>query len=42
MGPGDAILVPERNYTRGEVVQITLAIAGLALTAIAFGYAVMQ
>lgn len=42
LGPGDAILVPERNYTRGEVVQITLAIAGLALTAIAFGYAVMQ
>lgn len=42
LNPGDAILVPERNYTRGEVVQITLAVAGLALSAIAFGYAVVK
>lgn len=38
--PGDTILVPERNFTRGEVVQITLAAAGVALSALAFGYAV--
>jgi protein involved in polysaccharide export with SLBB domain len=42
LNPGDAILVPERNFTRAEVVQITLAVAGLALTAITFGYAVMK
>ncbi|HEX2691305.1 MAG TPA: SLBB domain-containing protein [Kofleriaceae bacterium] len=40
LNPGDAILVPERNFTRGEVVQITLAAAGVALSAIALGYAV--
>jgi protein involved in polysaccharide export with SLBB domain len=38
--PGDTILVPERNFTRAEIVQITLAAAGVALTAIALGYAV--
>lgn len=38
--PGDAILVPERSFTRGEVVQIALAAAGVALSAIALGYAV--
>jgi len=42
LNPGDAILVPERNFTRGEVVQITLAVAGFALSAIAFGYAVTK
>jgi protein involved in polysaccharide export with SLBB domain len=42
LNPGDAILVPERNFTRAEVVQITLAVAGLALTAITLGYAVMK
>ena len=40
LNPGDAILVPERNFTRGEVVQITLAAAGVVLSALAFGYAV--
>lgn len=42
LDPGDAILVPERTFTRGEVVEITLAVAGFALSAIAFGYAVTK
>src|SRR5262249_32978648 len=33
--PGDAILVPERNFTRAEVVQITIAAAGLILSGVA-------
>jgi protein involved in polysaccharide export with SLBB domain len=33
--PGDAILVPERNFSRGEVAQLVLAGAGLILTGIA-------
>jgi protein involved in polysaccharide export with SLBB domain len=33
--PGDSILVPERNFTRSEIVQLTLAAAGLLLSGIA-------
>jgi polysaccharide biosynthesis/export protein len=33
--PGDAILVPERNYSRGEVAQLILAAAGIALSGVA-------
>jgi protein involved in polysaccharide export with SLBB domain len=33
--PGDAILVPERNFSRGEVAQLVLAAAGLALSGVA-------
>lgn len=33
--PGDAILVPERNFTRAEIVQIVLAGVGLVLTGVA-------
>jgi polysaccharide biosynthesis/export protein len=33
--PGDAILVPERNFTRAEVVQIVIAGAGLVLSGVA-------
>jgi protein involved in polysaccharide export with SLBB domain len=33
--PGDSILVPERNFTRAEVVQIVMAGAGLLLSGIA-------
>ena len=33
--PGDAILVPERNYSRGEVAQLILAGAGLVLSGVA-------
>lgn len=34
-GPGDAILVPERNFSRGEVAQLILAGAGIVLSGIA-------
>ena len=30
--PGDAIIVPERNFTRAEVVQIVIAVAGLLVS----------
>jgi protein involved in polysaccharide export with SLBB domain len=33
--PGDAILVPERNFSRGEVAQLVLAGVGLVLSGIA-------
>ncbi|MFT3697391.1 MAG: SLBB domain-containing protein [Kofleriaceae bacterium] len=33
--PGDAILVPERNFSRGEVAQLILATAGLVLSGVA-------
>jgi protein involved in polysaccharide export with SLBB domain len=33
--PGDAILVPERNFTRAELVQIVIAGAGLILSGVA-------
>ena len=33
--PGDAILVPERNYSRGEVAQLILAGVGLVLSGVA-------
>jgi len=33
--PGDAILVPERNYSRAEVAQLILAGAGLLLSGVA-------
>lgn len=33
--PGDAILVPERNFTRAEIAQLILAGAGLVLSGIA-------
>jgi protein involved in polysaccharide export with SLBB domain len=35
LSPGDAILVPERNFTRAEVVQIVIAGAGLILSGVA-------
>jgi hypothetical protein len=34
-GPGDAILVPERNFTRPEIVQIVISAAGLLLSGVA-------
>jgi polysaccharide biosynthesis/export protein len=37
--PGDAILVPERNFTRAEIVQIVIAGAGLVLSGVAIGLA---
>ena len=35
LDPGDSILVPERNFTRGEMVQIGLTVAGLVLSGVA-------
>jgi protein involved in polysaccharide export with SLBB domain len=37
--PGDTILVPERNFTRAEVVQIVLSAAGVVLSGVAIGLA---
>lgn len=37
--PGDAIVIPERNFSRAEIVQLVLAGAGLALSAVAVGIA---
>lgn len=37
--PGDAILVPERSFTRAEIVQLVMAGAGLVLSGIAVTYA---
>ena len=35
LSPGDSILVPERTFTRPEIVQIVLASAGLILSGVA-------
>jgi len=40
--PGDAILVPERNWSRAEIVQLVLGGAGLLLSAVAVTYAVTR
>lgn len=40
--PGDAILVPERNFSRGEIAQLVLAAAGLALSGVAIVLAARQ
>ncbi len=37
--PGSAILVPERNFSRAEVVQLSISAAGLVLGAVAIGLA---
>lgn len=39
LNPGDAILVPERNFTRPEIVQIVIAAAGVVLSGVAIGLA---
>lgn len=39
LNPGDTILVPERNFTRAEVVQIILSTAGVVLSGVAIGLA---
>lgn len=38
--PGDAILVPERNFSRGEIAQIWIAAAGLALSTVALSLSI--
>jgi protein involved in polysaccharide export with SLBB domain len=40
--PGDAILVPERNFSRPEIVQIVIATAGLLLSGVAITIAVTR
>jgi len=40
--PGDAIFVPERNYTRAEVAQLVLSAAGIVLSGVAIGLAVSR
>lgn len=35
LSPGDTILVPERNFSRAEVVQIVIAVTGLVLSGVA-------
>ena len=39
LDPGDTVLVPERNFTRAEVVQIVLSTAGVVLSGVAIGLA---
>jgi protein involved in polysaccharide export with SLBB domain len=39
LSPGDSIVVPERTYSRGEVVQIVMGTAGLILSGVAVGIA---
>jgi len=39
INPGDAILVPERNFTRAEIAQLILAGAGIVLSGVAIGIA---
>ena len=38
-GPGDVILVPERNFSRGEIAQLILAGAGIVLSGVAVALA---
>lgn len=40
--PGDSIIVPERNFSRAEVVQIVLSAAGLLLSGVAITLAVTR
>jgi protein involved in polysaccharide export with SLBB domain len=40
--PGDTIVVPERNFSRAEVVGLVMSGAGLILSAAAFTYAVSR
>jgi protein involved in polysaccharide export with SLBB domain len=42
LAPGDSILVPERKWTRGEIVQLTLAGAGLLISTITLAYSVTR
>jgi protein involved in polysaccharide export with SLBB domain len=37
--PGDTIVVPERNFSRAEVVQLVMGGVGIALSAAALTYA---
>lgn len=40
--PGDTIVVPERNFSRSEIVQLVMSGAGIVLSAAALTYAVTR
>ncbi|HET9624040.1 MAG TPA: SLBB domain-containing protein [Kofleriaceae bacterium] len=40
--PGDTIVIPERTFTRPEIVQIAVGAAALALSALWVGYSVVR
>lgn len=42
VSPGDTIVVPERTFTRPEIVQIVVGAAALAISALAVGYSVSR
>jgi polysaccharide export outer membrane protein len=42
VSPGDTIVVPERTFTRPEIVQIIVGAAALAISALAVGYSVSR
>lgn len=42
IGPGDTIVIPERNFSRPEVVQIAVASATLAISALWVGYSIWR
>lgn len=42
VNPGDTIVVPERNFSRAEIVQILISGAGIVISAAALAYAVGQ
>jgi protein involved in polysaccharide export with SLBB domain len=42
VAPGDTIVVPERNFTRPEIVQIAVATVTLAVSALWVGYSITR
>lgn len=42
VSPGDTIVVPERTFSRPEIVQIALAVSALAVSALWIGYSVSR
>ena len=42
VAPGDTIIIPERTFTRPEIVQIVVGAAALAISALAVGYSVAR
>jgi polysaccharide export outer membrane protein len=42
VGPGDTIVIPERNFSRPEIVQIAVASATLAISALWVGYSIWR
>lgn len=42
VAPGDTIVVPERNFTRPEIAQITVAVATLLVSSLWVGYSITR